>query len=133
MRERSRLSATSARWLSLVAILTAGLLVTFFRIGDPSLWLDEAYTWWFSRMGFTEMLYAARVDGVNPPLYYILSWTIAGMFGTGEAALRGLSRDRATCGDRWALPPWPADRRCCCGCSCGHALGTASDGPVIRS
>ena len=91
MPERSRLSAASARWLSLVAILTAGLLVTFFRIGDPSLWLDEAYTWWFSRMGFTEMLYAARVDGVNPPLYYILSWMVAGMFGTGEAALRGLS------------------------------------------
>ena len=66
-------------------------MVAFFRIGAPSLWLDEAYTWWFSQMGFLEMLNAARVDGVNPPLYYILTWILAGVFGTSEAALRMLS------------------------------------------
>lgn len=65
--------------------------MAFVRIGAPSLWLDEAYSWWFSQMGFLEMLQAARVDGVNPPLYYALTWILAGALGTSEAALRTLS------------------------------------------
>ena len=60
------------------------------RIGDPSLWLDEAYTWWFSRIGFTEMLNAAG-ERREPAAVLHPVMDRCGYAGTGEAALGGLS------------------------------------------
>lgn len=72
-------------------ILVGGLAFAAYRIGAPSLWLDESYTWLFSQMEMGEMLEAARVDGVNPPLYYVAAWMTVRLLGGSETGLRALS------------------------------------------
>ena len=68
-----------------------GCALAVYQLGRSSLWLDETYTWWFSRMGFAELLNAARIDGVNPPLYYILVWGLRYWAGESEGGLRAAS------------------------------------------
>jgi mannosyltransferase len=76
-------------------ILAAGLALAVYRLGEDSLWLDETYTWWFTRLDWGDLLRAARIDAVNPPLYYLFAKALAiGNLGSGqgmwlsEAALR---------------------------------------------
>jgi 4-amino-4-deoxy-L-arabinose transferase-like glycosyltransferase len=81
--------------LSLMA-LAAGAALALFRLGEDSLWLDESYTWWFTRLGWGDLLRAARIDAVNPPLYYLFAKALSpdSLFGAHqsgfleEAALR---------------------------------------------
>jgi len=74
--------------LSLV-ILAAGLALAVYRLGEDSLWLDESYTWWFTRLDWGDLLRAARIDAVNPPLYYLFAKATAGQGRLlSEAALR---------------------------------------------
>ena len=80
-----------ARKITLGLILAGGLAFAFYRIGGPSLWLDETFTWWFSQLPLRQMLEAARMDGANPPLYYWMSSIMAGVLGQSEAGLRAPS------------------------------------------
>ncbi len=77
--------------IALGVVLSCGLAFAAYRIGGPSLWLDEAYTWLFSQMRLGEMLEAARLDGVNPPLYYTAAWLTVRLLGASEGGLRALS------------------------------------------
>jgi mannosyltransferase len=71
--------------LTLLLVL-GGLALATFRLGAQSLWLDEAWTWWFTRLGWRELLQAVRIVAVHPPLYYIYVKLLA-LAGT-EAGLR---------------------------------------------
>ena len=73
-----------AGWL-ILGICAAGLALL--RLGANSLWLDEAYTWYFSRMDWFTMLEAIRLDG-HPPLYWLLSKIVISLAGESEAGLR---------------------------------------------
>jgi hypothetical protein len=57
--------------LALLLVFLTGALLAAYRLGAQSLWLDEAYTWWFARLGWKDLFQAIRIDAVNPPLYYI--------------------------------------------------------------
>ncbi|HWF25924.1 MAG TPA: glycosyltransferase family 39 protein [Solirubrobacteraceae bacterium] len=72
-----------------LTLLAAGL--RFATIASQSYWADEALTVHEVQMPFASMLSAVTHAETTPPLYFILAWAWAHLFGTGEAALRSLS------------------------------------------
>jgi 4-amino-4-deoxy-L-arabinose transferase-like glycosyltransferase len=76
-----------------VAGLTAlGVAVRFASLGLQSYHHDEVIT--AARVipgSFVHMLREVKGSESNPPLYYVLAWGWAKMFGTGEVGLRSLS------------------------------------------
>jgi 4-amino-4-deoxy-L-arabinose transferase-like glycosyltransferase len=65
--------------------------VRFTRIGHQSFWLDESYTVDLVQRSFGDMLHGVARTESTPPLYYVLAWLWAKLFGTTEAGLRSLS------------------------------------------
>jgi mannosyltransferase len=72
-----------------LTLIAAGL--RFATIASQSYWADEALTVHEVQMPFASMLSAVTHAETTPPLYFILAWAWAHLFGTGEAALRSLS------------------------------------------
>jgi hypothetical protein len=77
--------------LALFALVAAAAALRFTRIGHQSYWLDESYTVDLVRRPFGDMLSGVAATESTPPLYYVLAWLWAKVFGHGEAALRSLS------------------------------------------
>jgi len=73
----------------LLLMVVAGF-VRFYEIGRLPLWLDEAYSFWFSRQSFETLWTFVPTFETHPPVYYSLLrlWRV---FGEDEAALRSLS------------------------------------------
>jgi mannosyltransferase len=90
-----RLAAdTAARWVAfaLGAIIALGALVRFASLGVQSYHHDEVITAMRVIPGsFGEMLHKLKVSESNPPLYYVLAWGWAKVFGLEEVGLRSLS------------------------------------------
>jgi mannosyltransferase len=82
-----------APMLAALAVLTAlGLAVRFASLDVQSYHHDEVIT--AMRVipgGFGEMLHSVKASESNPPLYYVLAWAWAKLFGTGEVGLRSLT------------------------------------------
>jgi mannosyltransferase len=77
---------------ALAGLTALGLAVRFASLGVQSYHHDEVIT--AARVipgDFTEMLRQVRGSESNPPLYYVLAWGWAKVFGTGEAGLRSLT------------------------------------------
>lgn len=77
------------RWR--VPLLLAGLVVVGIAVrmaADRSLWLDEATTWYQSRLPFSTMLEDLRTTDVHPPGHHALVWLSVRAFGDSELALR---------------------------------------------
>jgi uncharacterized membrane protein len=90
-RPRDRtLRVSSAVWvLAGLTILAAALRMA--TISDQSYWVDEAQAAHELHLSFGAMLSEwSRLEG-NPPLYFVLAWAWAKLFGTGEAGLRSFS------------------------------------------
>jgi len=79
--------------LAALAALTAlGLAVRFASLDVQSYHHDEVITALRVVPGsFGDMLHAVRESESNPPLYYVLTWAWAKLFGTGEVGLRSLT------------------------------------------
>ena len=72
-------------WFWLAAI--AGAL-RFVNLGAENFWYDESFTAWLaSRLPLSNMWQAIQGD-VHPPLWYVISFVEAHIFGTSEFALR---------------------------------------------
>ena len=86
-------SATRAVTGAVPAGLTAlGAAVRFASLGVQSYHHDEVITAMRVIPGsFGDMLHAVKASESNPPLYYVLAWGWAKVFGTGEVGLRSLS------------------------------------------
>ena len=74
----------------------AGLVVLaaalrFATLSSQSYWLDESQAAHELGLSFGAMLRAWNVAEWNPPLYLIVAWPWAKVFGTGEVGLRSLS------------------------------------------
>jgi 4-amino-4-deoxy-L-arabinose transferase-like glycosyltransferase len=84
---------TSARrelaWLA--ALVAAAAALRLVGIGHQSFWLDESFTVDLANRPFGDMLSGVASTESTPPLYYVLTWLWAKLFGTGEAGLRSLS------------------------------------------
>ncbi len=75
----------------LAGLVAVGAVIRFWRLGHQSYWLDESYTVSLMRMGFGPMLSTIPKTETTPPLYYVVAWPWAHLFGSGESALRALS------------------------------------------
>jgi mannosyltransferase len=75
----------------LAALVAVAAAFRFTRIGHQSFWLDESYTVDLVQRSFGHMLSGVASDESTPPLYYVLAWLWAKVFGHGEAGLRSLS------------------------------------------
>ena len=81
-----------ARHLQLLAGITlAGALLRFATLDGQSYWLDEAATVNLLHKGFGDMISGVSSGESTPPLFYIVAWVWAKVFGTGEVGLRSLS------------------------------------------
>lgn len=77
--------------LALGALVVIAAALRFTRIGHQSFWLDEAFTVDLVKRPFGDMLSGVASTESTPPLYYVLAWLWAKLFGHGEAGLRSLS------------------------------------------
>jgi Dolichyl-phosphate-mannose-protein mannosyltransferase len=77
-------------------LIVTGLTIVgaVFRLVDltsQSYWFDEAQAAHALHLSFGGMLSAWSAGEPNPPLYFLIAWPWARIFGTGEGGLRALS------------------------------------------
>jgi mannosyltransferase len=80
---------TPLPWLVVVASL--GAVARWPSIAGESLWFDEWVTQQLVRDSATELLPDVKGSESTPPLYYVLAWGWAHIFGSEAFALRSLS------------------------------------------
>jgi mannosyltransferase len=84
-------SGASILW-ALAGLTALGIVVRFASLGLQSYHHDEVITAMRVIPGsFGDMLHSVKASESNPPLYYVLAWGWAKLFGTGEVGLRSLS------------------------------------------
>lgn len=81
--------------IALGAALALAVALRFSTLRLQSYWFDEADTALLVKGSFGHMLHLLPDTEASPPLYYVIAWLWARLFGTGEVALRALS---ALCG-----------------------------------
>src|SRR2546421_10380636 len=84
------LSVPSELWVVAgLTVLAASL--RFATLGAQSYWFDEAQAAHELHLSFGSMLSSMTAHETNPPLYFLLGWVWAKVFGTSEVGLRSLS------------------------------------------
>ncbi|MSP76137.1 MAG: hypothetical protein EXR12_08375 [Rhodospirillaceae bacterium] len=69
-----------------------GLVGAFVGLKVSSFWIDELFTAWIVEVGISLDEFIARiVTDVHPPVYYVLAFAYAQLFGDDEVGLRSLS------------------------------------------
>jgi len=76
---------------AVIALTVVAALVRFASLGVQSYWGDEALTVGEIRRSFDGMLGTVLGQETTPPLYFMLAWGWAKVFGFGEEGLRSLS------------------------------------------
>jgi mannosyltransferase len=74
-----------------IGLTVVAAILRFATIGSQSYWLDESQAAHELSLSFGSMLRAWNSAEWNPPLYLIIAWPWARLFGTGEVGLRSLS------------------------------------------
>ncbi|MGZ4178830.1 MAG: glycosyltransferase family 39 protein [Solirubrobacteraceae bacterium] len=82
--------ASTETWI-VVGLVVVAAVLRFATISSQSYWLDESQAAHELGLSFGSMLRAWNAAEWNPPLYLIVAWPWAKVFGTGEAGLRSLS------------------------------------------
>jgi uncharacterized membrane protein len=72
-------------------LVVLGALLRFTTIGAQSYWYDEAQAAHELHLSLGSMLSSMVDVETAPPLYFVLGWAWAHLFGAGEVALRSLS------------------------------------------
>jgi 4-amino-4-deoxy-L-arabinose transferase-like glycosyltransferase len=80
-----------AEMLVLAGVTILAAVLRLATITDQSYWLDESQAAHELHLSFGAMLTAWNANEWNPPLYFVLAWPWAKLFGTGEAGLRAFS------------------------------------------
>jgi uncharacterized membrane protein len=75
----------------LCGLLVIGALLRFVTLGHQSYWFDEAQAAHELGLSFGAMVSAMISHESNPPLYFVVGWVWAKLFGTGAVGLRSLS------------------------------------------
>jgi mannosyltransferase len=81
----------AVEWSLILLLLLTGTFLALYHLDVQSLWIDEAYTWWFTNFSIPDLLENARIDAVHPPLYYLSVKWLTSWLGAEEAGLRLLS------------------------------------------
>ena len=77
--------------IALAALIALGAALRFATLDLQSYWYDEAVTVGLVRMDLHGMLSEIARNESTPPLYYLVAWLWAKVFGTSEVGLRSLS------------------------------------------
>jgi len=89
-RERWRVATIPADVWILAGITMLAAVLRFATLTDQSFWYDEAQAAHEMSRSFGGMLSLWSSNEPNPPLYFVLAWPWAQIFGTGEAGMRSL-------------------------------------------
>ncbi|HJS96369.1 MAG TPA: glycosyltransferase family 39 protein, partial [Solirubrobacteraceae bacterium] len=73
------------------ALVVIAAVIRIFVLTNQSYWADEALTAYEAQLPLGAMLNTVVHVETTPPLYFVLIWAWAHVFGTGEAALRSVS------------------------------------------
>lgn len=73
---------------ALWAILALALGLRLFRLGEHSIWLDEAHTWWITAMPLRDMWAYINVYELHPHLHYLIVRSCVLLFGDTELVMR---------------------------------------------
>jgi mannosyltransferase len=76
---------------ALAALTLLAAALRFWHLDSQSYWYDESYTVDLVGRSLGDMLSTIPRTESTPPLYYLLAWLWAKVFGTSEAGLRSLS------------------------------------------
>ena len=78
-----------ADW-AVLALLVVAAVLRLYRLGEESVWLDEALTWYRVTEQYTtvEILFVLPLEDVHPPLYFLLMDLWTSVAGASESALR---------------------------------------------
>jgi mannosyltransferase len=90
-RARSWVAAHSGARIAVAACVLVGGLLRFLTLGHQSFEGDEAWTLRLLHGSFTHMLRGTARQESTPPLYYVVDWISAHLFGFGEFAVRAPS------------------------------------------
>jgi hypothetical protein len=81
----------SAEVWVLVGLIALAAAIRILTINNQSLWMDESLTAYEARLPFGAMLHTVTSIETTPPLYFVLVWGWAKVFGTSAVALRAIS------------------------------------------
>src|SRR5581483_3242754 len=115
---RARAWSVVGAWsaIAVTACVIVGGLLRFVTLGHQSYEGDEAWTLRLLHQSFGGMLHGVSRQESTPPLYYVLAWISAHLFGFGEFAVRAPSAFAGTAMVALAYPTafallgrrWPA-------------------------
>lgn len=83
-------SASVETWI-VAALVVVAAVIRIVTIDNQSYWMDEALTAFEAKSSLGGMLGTVLHVETTPPLYFVLIWAWAHLFGTGEVALRAIS------------------------------------------
>ena len=83
-------SVSTETWL-LGGLVALGAVLRFATLGAQSYWFDEAQAAHELHLSLGSMLSSMVAVETAPPLYFVLGWAWAHLFGAGEVALRSFS------------------------------------------
>jgi uncharacterized membrane protein len=81
---------TLEAWI-LVCLTVLGAALRFSTVANQSYWFDEAQAAHEMHLSFGALLSTLGAQETSPPLFFVLGWLWAKVFGTGAAGLRSLS------------------------------------------
>lgn len=87
--------AAASEHALLVGMVLVAAVIRLLVLDTQSLWADEALTAYETSLPFAAMLHVVTTVEVTPPLYFVVIWGWARVFGHDPAVLRALS---AICG-----------------------------------
>lgn len=92
-RWRSVISTVDATAVIAACVVAVGAALRLYRLGDESLWLDEASSVMYVTERYTtsELITQLPLSDPHPPLYYLLLDGWVTVFGTSEVAVRAPS------------------------------------------
>ncbi|MBV9607239.1 MAG: glycosyltransferase family 39 protein [Solirubrobacterales bacterium] len=73
------------------ALVVIAAVIRIVVLTNQSFWMDEALTAYEAHLPFGAMINTVIHVETTPPLYFVLIWAWAHVFGTSEAALRSVS------------------------------------------
>jgi 4-amino-4-deoxy-L-arabinose transferase-like glycosyltransferase len=76
---------------ALIGLVALATLIRVLVIDNQSFWMDEALTAYETHSSFGGMLGTVAHIETTPPLYFVLIWAWAHLFGSTEVGLRSLS------------------------------------------
>lgn len=77
--------------LVLAGVTALAAALRFATLTTQSYWFDEAQAAHEMQLSFGGLMHTIGAQETSPPLYFVLAWLWAKVFGTGEAGLRSLS------------------------------------------